>query len=113
MARGEGEACGVAVEVAGMCGEGICFATWTSCGVGSGRGWFSWKAIQTSKPAAIAPAGASHCQRAPLKRRTRRDFLGAAAAGGVARLRAVKTGLDSFAARISFCAEACKAIWSV
>ena len=76
----DGGTSGTAVGTAGVGGGAACFvATWTSFKLGRDSGWFSCSAIQTSKPAAIAPAGASHCQRAPLNRRTRRDFFGGAA----------------------------------
>ena len=91
-------------------GGGACFlATWTSFKLGRASGWFSCRAIQTSSPAAIAPAGASHCQRAPLKRRARRDFLGgtapaarwlwpgAGAAGKASTFRATIASSDPFA----------------
>jgi len=53
-------------------------ATWTSFKLGKRQGLFSCSAIPKRVAlAAIAPAGASHCQRAPLRRRARRDFLGA------------------------------------
>src|ERR1700674_1478245 len=97
------------VETDGVGGAGAWFVTiWTCFRLGGASGWFSCSAIQTSKPAAIAPAGASHCQRAPLKSRARRDFLGgaapavrwlwpgAAAAGKASTFRGAITGSDPF-----------------
>src|SRR5260370_4591922 len=103
-----GEASCTARETDDVGGEGAWFvATWTCFRLGGGSGWFSCSAIHTSKPAAIAPARASHCQRAPLKRRARRDFLdcaamsarwlwlAAVASGNDSRFRAAMTGSGS------------------
>src|SRR5712692_11157527 len=79
-ALGGGETSRAAAETDGVGGGGAWFvATWTCFRLGRGNGWFSCSAIHTSKPAAIAPAGASHCQRAPRKSRALRDLLGGAA----------------------------------
>src|SRR5216684_3237446 len=125
-AFGGGEASCTVVETDGGGGGGACFvAIWTWFKLGGDSGWFSCSAIHTSKPAARAPAGASHCQRVRLKRRALRDFLGgaawaarglwlgAAAAGDASRPRAVITGRDSFTMRTFSSSAACSEISSV